>query len=97
MREIIDIFEVVLKKDMKISLTKQEQSFYDSLDETIKDAVIELINTPSYIDEVEKTCRSIILKSKASQEEQRDIKEKCEERIKSLKSKNYSQSHPIQK
>lgn len=97
MKEIIDIFEVVLKKDIGIPLTQHEQIFFDNMDETIIDVVAELINTPSYIDEVEKSCRSIISKSKSSQEEQDSIKKRCEEKIESLKSKNYSEYHSLQK
>lgn len=97
MREIIDIFEVVLKKDMEIPLTQQEQIFLNSMDETVRDAVTELINNPSYIDEVEKNCRNIILKFKSSQEEQDSVKKRCEEKIENLKSRSHSEYHPKQK
>ena len=92
MNKKLDIFEVVLKQDIGISLTPYERKFLENIDEEARNTIKELVNNESFLDEIEKTCEHIITESKLDElslSEQEKIKNKCEERIQKVKHPNH--------
>ena len=82
----IDLFEVILKDDLDISLSPTEKGYLDSLEDEVKEPIYILINSDSFLDQIEGYTKSIIEKStELPTEEQQYIIRKCKERIRHLK------------
>lgn len=87
----LDIIEIVLKKDLKIPLNELEEKLFNNLDEQIKNDLFDLVNSSSFLDEIENVVENIIKKSYLlPPEEQNYIKTKCNEKIRKLKFPNLS-------
>lgn len=73
-----DIIEVVLKQNIGIKLTEQEENYLKTIDDEVENTIMVLINDSSYLDEVIKLLDHIIQKSSNLPiDEQNVIKEKC--------------------
>ena len=69
----IDIMEVILKNDLKIPLTMQEEQLIQTIDEESKEMIRVLFNDDSYKEELIKMCNKIILKLKVSNIKDSDL------------------------
>lgn len=82
----LDLIETILKDDLEISLSSEENTLINELDDDIKKEIYDLVKNPMFIDDIELITKSIIFKShNLSLEQQQYIKTKCEERVKKLK------------
>ena len=82
----IDLFEVVLKDDLDILLTPAERVYLDEMEDEIKQPIYLLVNNDAFLDQIEDCIEKIIRKASVlSEEEQKYISQKCEERIRNLR------------
>lgn len=85
----IDIFETILKDDLRIPLTDKEKEALTKVDDDIKQQIYEIVNNPAFLDEIISSTNTIISKAyNLSEEDQQYIIQKCEERIRRLKYPN---------
>lgn len=81
-----DLIEVILKQNLNIPLTDSELQWLDTIDDTTKNTVCDLIHDSSYYDEVLKLLDCLMKRAEnLPYEEQIDIKNKCMSKKKELK------------
>ncbi len=84
-----DVLEVILKNDLRLPLEKKEEEWLKQIDDETKESFIDLLNSPSFLEEIKDLSENIIAKSlKFTEEEQEIIRKKCEERIKQLEGRD---------
>lgn len=84
-----DVLEVILKNDLRLPLEKKEEEWLKQIDDETKESFIDLLNSPSFLEEIKDLSENIIAKSlKFTEEEQEIIRKKCEERIKQLEERD---------
>ena len=89
----IDIIEVFLKKDLDIPLTEKEKDNFEKMDNEDRETVFDLINSYSYIEELDRVMNNIKEKSSnLSISEQQEIFEKCEMKKQKLEETKLKQS-----
>lgn len=71
--EKIDIMEVILKSDLKIPLTIQEEKSIENIDEESKNMIRAVFNDYSYREELIKMCNKIILKLQSNSIKDSDL------------------------
>lgn len=85
-----DIIEVMLKKELKIPLSKEESEWLSQVDEETKESIKMIINESSYEDEIIRLMNHILEKSLTlPKEEQQYIKNRCYEKKKQLEKINF--------
>lgn len=85
-----DIIEVMLKKELKIPLSKEESEWLSQVDEETKESIKMIINESSYEDEIIRLMNHILEKSLTlPEEEQQYIKNRCCEKKKQLEKINF--------
>lgn len=81
----LDLLEVVLKDDLKIPLSMNEKELLEQFDDEIKKSALAVIEEGSYFDETLKLINKIIDDaSSLSNEEQKIIKIKCQNKIETM-------------
>lgn len=81
----IDIIEVILKDELQIQLTREEQESFKTIDEESKDMIRDLLNDNSYKEEILKMCRKILTEIQLMDRKDRDLYEaRCKDRIVNL-------------
>lgn len=77
-----DIIEVMLKIQLKIPLTEEEEKWINNIDNDIKEATLIVLDDDSYADELLRSIHNILISiGSLSLEEQQYVKARCEEKI----------------